>query len=210
MSNKTIHIVSPSAASHEPLSQHLKEDFGAECLFSSNLSDLSDEGLIKDHLILWDSQGRNFSSFQTWLGSGNYHPPSPIISIFNVDVDLEIEDEAINNGVMGIFYNNDSPQTISKGIASMFSGELWYPRGILSKFTRDHTRSFSSSEDESQGLSGREQEILLLLASGSRNKVIAQKLNLSLSTVKGHISHILKKIDVENRLQATLWAIKNL
>ena len=59
-------------------------------------------------------------------------------------------------------------------------------------------------------LTHREIEILSLLAVGAKNEEIADKLYISTNTVKTHIYNIFKKINVTNRLQAALWAAKNL
>jgi DNA-binding CsgD family transcriptional regulator len=68
-----------------------------------------------------------------------------------------------------------------------------------------------SAVDEDLGeLSQREREILLMLSEGATNKDIAAKLFLSLNTIKSHIYNIYRKIDVPNRLQASLWAAKHL
>lgn len=56
----------------------------------------------------------------------------------------------------------------------------------------------------------REKEILLHIASGACNKEIAEQLSISLSTVKVHVSNSFKKINVDGRLRAALWAAKNL
>lgn len=64
--------------------------------------------------------------------------------------------------------------------------------------------------DDNSILTNREKEILLRIASGDRNKDIADDLFISPLTVKTHIYNIFKKIDVPNRLQATLWAARNL
>ncbi|MFQ5715572.1 MAG: response regulator transcription factor, partial [Nitrospinales bacterium] len=56
----------------------------------------------------------------------------------------------------------------------------------------------------------REKEILLHIASGACNKEIAEQLSISLSTVKVHISNSFRKINVDGRLRAALWAAKNL
>ena len=63
---------------------------------------------------------------------------------------------------------------------------------------------------EASILTPREIEILSLVAIGAKNEEIAEKLYISSNTVKTHIYNIFKKIDVPNRLQAALWAAKNL
>ena len=60
------------------------------------------------------------------------------------------------------------------------------------------------------GLSQREMEVLALVSLGTKNEDIAEKLFISPHTVKTHLYHIFKKINVPNRLQAALWAAKNL
>ena len=66
----------------------------------------------------------------------------------------------------------------------------------------------SSSPREDDDLTKREVEILKLLAEGLFNKEIAIKLDISEKTVKNHISNIFKKIKVNDRTQAAVYAIK--
>jgi two-component system, NarL family, nitrate/nitrite response regulator NarL len=60
-----------------------------------------------------------------------------------------------------------------------------------------------------RGLSPREQEILRALVTGSSNKLIAIKLGITEATVKVHLKTLLRKIDVNNRTQAAIWAMNN-
>jgi two-component system nitrate/nitrite response regulator NarL len=60
-----------------------------------------------------------------------------------------------------------------------------------------------------RGLSPREQEILLALVTGASNKLIAIKLGITEATVKVHLKTLLRKIDVNNRTQAAIWAMNN-
>ena len=58
-------------------------------------------------------------------------------------------------------------------------------------------------------LSKREIQILRLMANGKENKEIAQELFISPQTVKNHISNILAKLQMENRIQAAIYAVQN-
>ncbi len=68
----------------------------------------------------------------------------------------------------------------------------------------------NSSSTKSTILTSRQTEILALVSVGATNDEIADKLYLSPHTVKTHLYNIFKKINVPNRLQAALWAAKNL
>ena len=68
----------------------------------------------------------------------------------------------------------------------------------------------SNSKKDLSTLTRREIEILSMLAVGATNEEIAEALFISPNTVKTHIYNIFKKIHVPNRLQAALWAAKNL
>ena len=63
--------------------------------------------------------------------------------------------------------------------------------------------------DKIDSLTSRELEVLIQVANGMFNKEIATSLNISERTVKNHISNIFKKIDVSDRTQAAVFAIKN-
>ena len=73
----------------------------------------------------------------------------------------------------------------------------------------ERTKDTSTKQDDAM-LTSREMEILAMISMGAKNEEIAEKLCISPNTVKTHIYNIFKKIGVPNRLQAALWAAKNL
>ena len=64
----------------------------------------------------------------------------------------------------------------------------------------------SSTLEERPTLTGREAEVLDLIAKGCTNKVIARKLDITEGTVKGHVKHLLKKLGCRSRVEAAVWA----
>jgi LuxR family transcriptional regulator of csgAB operon len=131
----------------------------------------------------------------------------------NVPHDKTLEENAISNGVNGIFYENDSLSNFKRGIQAILNGELWFSRDTLSATLTSLVDSKNTYQ--SQGHSGmfdltrREKEILKLIALGKSNDEIADKLNISTLTVKTHVSNIYRKTNVPNRIQAIFWATKN-
>jgi LuxR family transcriptional regulator of csgAB operon len=132
------------------------------------------------------------------------------MALFNVDQGKGIEEEAVAWGIKGIFYKDDPLERLKKGVGAIFEGELWVSREILTKCVMENRSKNTSHNRDESVLTSREIEILAMIATGSKNEEIAEKLFISPNTVKTHIYNIFKKINVPNRLQAALWAAKNL
>jgi len=59
-------------------------------------------------------------------------------------------------------------------------------------------------------LTAREQEILGLISCGMSNRLISKELDIKEGTVKVHVKHLLKKLNLHSRVEAAVWALKNL
>lgn len=141
----------------------------------------------------------------------NFNATPYFLVIYNAEPEMRIEEAAIACGVHGIFYKSDLPQTIRKGIRAILKGELWYSRKVLNRCLMAKNSSNNILEHPALSiLTQREKEILVLITSGYRYKQIAEKLDISAHTVKTHAYNLCKKLNVNNRFQATLWAAKNL
>ncbi len=132
------------------------------------------------------------------------------IAIMNLVPGTGIEHDALRRGVQGFFYKQDSLTLMIKGIDTVSMGEIWLSRDILVNIVLNSNIVHIPPGQQRAGLTNREVEILSLVSMGSTNDEIAGKLFISPHTVKTHLYNVFKKISVDNRFQAALWAAKNL
>lgn len=133
-----------------------------------------------------------------------------IIALFNLSPDNRGLVDLMHLGVRGFFFRHDRAEIILKGICALKKGEMWIPRKTLISFVDQQPKSLSPADQMLSGLTKREKEILSLLAMGETNEAIGSQLYISQYTVKSHVYNILKKLGVQSRVQAALWANRNL
>lgn len=127
-------------------------------------------------------------------------------ALFNITSGAALEEEAFDLGLRGVFYASDDVDILLKGIQAILAGELWFSRRVTSRLLGRSRRPYSPNRAPKEALTKRECEILHELALGGNNQQIADNLYISLHTVKTHLYNIYRKIGVDNRLQASLWA----
>lgn len=134
-----------------------------------------------------------------------------LMVLFNLRHEHEIENLALKSGVRGVLYSDDSVEHLINGICAINSGELWISRRILGEYVQEQLPPQESSRTvRDHALSKRELQLLQVLSSGASNDAIAGQMCISSHTVKTHLHNIFHKINVDSRLQAVLWAKKNL
>jgi DNA-binding NarL/FixJ family response regulator len=118
--------------------------------------------------------------------------------------------EAVLAGACGYLLKDASVGDIAAGVRAAAAGDsMVSPRmaKILLRQLRHHEQNDKRPTTES--LSVREKEVLRLVVDGKDNAAIAKELFISPYTVKNHISNILLKLHVENRLQAAVYAVRD-
>ncbi len=135
-------------------------------------------------------------------------PLTRVVVLTISDQDDDVID-AIIAGACGYLLKDSSIQDLMHGIRAASIGEALISPHIASKVLQ-RVRAFGSASDESPGpeLSDRETEVLRLIANGKDNAEIARELHISPKTVKNHISNILMKLQIENRIQAAVYAVR--
>lgn len=206
-----VFIVGELNLQNQLLKSYLEEKLGIKCQFCSDviLEPVRGEKAGFATLTLWDCLSNTIPLLLDML-EGNKNRKYIHFALFNYCADCVITRSILDKGIHGVFYKNDPPELVAKGAIAILKGELWFPRNLMAKFLFE---SPPVSKEPSLGkalLSFREQEILQHIASGFSNSEIADELCISVHTVKTHLYNIFKKIDVPNRLQAALWAARNL
>lgn len=115
---------------------------------------------------------------------------------------------AISNGADGYILKDTDINELKQAINIILKGESYIQSSLLPILDSDMVES-KDEKEKLESLTKREMEILKRIADGMLNKEIAVCLNISERTVKNHISNIFKKIDVSDRTQAAVFAIKN-
>jgi LuxR family transcriptional regulator of csgAB operon len=206
-------ICSPDNLQNKLLCHFLEErtEFTCTCIPELTLQDIKDIDQRCKYLFMVDSRQDDLSTlWQALLISYKSNLQNCHFALYNVDQGMDIDKAALARGVHGIFYNEDGLASLAKGASAILDGELWFRRKLMSESLLDNERVISSYIASSSDLTSREKEILTQLITGASNKQIADRLFISPHTVKTHIYNVYKKLGINNRLQATLWAAKHL
>lgn len=130
------------------------------------------------------------------------------VLILTVHDEIEYLIKAVDIGVDGYILKDSEIKELKTAIQVLACGESYIqPKLIPALNSRLIDRD--SDKEKMKLLTDRELEVLIQIANGLLNKEIATTLNISERTVKNHISNIFKKIDVADRTQAAVFAIKN-
>ncbi|MFE2185985.1 response regulator [Streptomyces sp. NPDC059455] len=113
---------------------------------------------------------------------------------------------ALRAGAAGYVYKDVDPEALARAIRSVHSGHvLLQPEVALALLSQED----GGGQGRGGSLTEREREVLALIADGRSNREIARALVLSEKTVKTHVSNILMKLDLADRTQAALWAVRH-
>lgn len=130
------------------------------------------------------------------------------VIILTVHNEIEYLIKAVNIGIDGYMIKDSESSELRKAIFHVIDGETYIQPSLI-PLLKSRILERDKDEIKIEKLTKRELEILKLLSIGLYNKEIGEKLNISERTVKNHVSNIFRKIDVTDRTQAAVFAIKN-
>lgn len=114
---------------------------------------------------------------------------------------------ALRAGASGYVYKDVDPDALAGAIRSVYAGHVLLQPEVAGALLAQDDRG--SGTGRGSTLTEREREVLGLIADGRSNREIARALVLSEKTVKTHVSNILMKLDLSDRTQAALWAVRH-
>lgn len=159
-------------------------------------------------LILLDLNMPGMNGFAGLMALRDRAPTTPII-VVSADEGAAVIQQALTLGASGFIPKSMPKERMTEGVQAVMTGEVFVPvdlRSVVPAAAQDDP-DFAAGY---AALTGQQRRVLEMLVAGKSNKVIAQDLSVQESTVKAHVSAILRKLKVSSRTQAVLYASKML
>ena len=172
---------------------------GAECLEKLQH--------VQPDILLLDINMPNVNGIEVLEEIKKKNIPVKVLML-TVHSEAEYLVQAVDIGANGYILKDSGSEELKKAIQSVMDGDSYIQPSLIPSL---NSRLVNRDIDKEKiaALTKREMEILTQIAGGMFNKEIAMNLNISERTVKNHISNIFKKIDVFDRTQAAVFAIRN-
>lgn len=173
---------------------------------SDGVQAVSKAHALKPDVILLDMMMPRKDGLEALIEIKQANPDARVIVLTSFSDDEKVF-SAIRNGALGYLLKDSSPQDLLHAIHTVANGEGFLSPSIASKVMREINQppKLPPTKDP---ITEREVEILQFVAKGLTNDEIAEKLVVSERTVRTHVSNILAKLQLANRTQAALYALK--
>jgi DNA-binding NarL/FixJ family response regulator len=184
------------------LAAGLKSLLGAEAgielaAVCSNLAELrSAAAATEPHIVLMDFTSELPPGVLGQIDAGLLRA-SVILWVYEIPAEMALH--AMSMGIRGILRSTLAPELILRCLRKVHQGELWFEKALVDDYM-DARRA---------GLTGREIQLIRLLALGLKNKEIATTLSITEGTVKVYLSRLFQKLGVKDRFELALYGMKN-
>ena len=183
-----------------------QEDFQVVGQASNGLEAVERVPALQPDVILMDLRMPELDGVEAMRRIHSERPETRFIVLTTYDSDQYIFD-AIEAGAKGYLLKDTSREDLFEAVRAVHRGESGIEPGVAARVL-DRFAQLSREEAQAPLLSGRELEVLQLMAKGSANKQIAVSLSISDSTVKTHVANIFQKLDVSGRTAAVTHALQ--
>lgn len=163
---------------------------------------------VRPDVVLMDIVLPNQSGIEA-VHTINERYPDVNVIILSAFVDTSKVVQAIQAGAAGYLMKDVDPQELAAAIQATRQGKLYLHPEAARRLAEAMRPDPGQDEPTSDVLTERELEVLRLVTHGLSNREISVQLNVTLKTVKAHVSSILQKLGMENRVQAALYALRH-
>lgn len=125
-----------------------------------------------------------------------------VFTVSNLEEDVV---QALKRGADGYLLKDMEPEELLVALQQAAAGEMVLSETLTPILAASLRNNRNGSERDVNQLTPREQDILRLIAQGLPNKLIARQLDITESTVKVHVKHLLKKMKLKSRVEAAVW-----
>lgn len=163
---------------------------------------------LRPDVILMDIQMPDGDGLQATREIRQSLPEVAVVMLTASELDEHLF-EAVRLGAAGYLLKDLDAAELFELLVGVTRNEVAMTRVMASRLLKIMANSKSHDSGTENALTEREIDVLQLLAQGASNPQIAEELVITVNTVKSHISHILAKLQLENRTQAAAYALQN-
>ena len=163
---------------------------------------------IRPRLILLDIRMAGGDGLDALVVLKAAHPKTAVVMLTTYDNPTYMA-RAVAGGAAGYLLKGTDADEVLDALRAVTAGEMLLSREDLVRSLRGVSEHAAGAADLIEPLTGREEEVLRLLATGLPNRDIGSVLFVAESTVKTHVEHILGKLGVSDRVQAAVWAARH-
>lgn len=163
-------------------------------------------GTLKPDVVLMDLKMPNLDGIEATRQIAASQSGVKVLLLTTFEADNHVI-QALKAGASGYILKDSRPDSIVSSLLAVMAGERVMASAVANRVLEMLTGTTTPKEFY-DGLTGREIEILKLLAGGMANKQIAYKLKISEKTVRNHVSNMYEKLNIYDRSQAVLYAVR--